>query len=78
MRKFKRTLADEHQRVYLNMEQATPTEEFKAIEQFNDNEYREERYQNKLTTLKYTAYIGVLVLVAFVVWYVLEKINITL
>jgi len=53
-------------------------DEFKAIEQFNDNEYREERYQNKLTTLKYTAYIGVLVLVAFVVWYVLEKINITL
>jgi len=76
MSKFKRTLADEHQRVYLNMEQAT--DEFKAIEQFNDNEYHEERYQNKLTTLKYTAYIGVLVLVAFITWYVLEKINVTL
>ena len=53
-------------------------DEFKAIEQFNDNEYHEERYQNKLSTLKYTGYIGVLVLVAFITWYVLEKINITL
>jgi len=76
MRKFKRTLVDEHQRVYLNMEEAT--DEFKAIEQFNDNEYHEERYHNKLKMIRYTFYIGALVLVAFITWYVLEKINITL
>jgi len=53
-------------------------DEFKVIEQFNDNEYREERYQNKIKMMRYTFYIGALVLVAFITWYVLEKINVTL